>query len=93
MTGEISLQGQVLPIGGLKQKILAAHRSGLRTVIFPQRNEPDLDEVPEDVRQEMTFYIAETIEDVLTHALSSAVPFGDALGEVVKPVPAEVVLN
>ncbi len=93
MTGEISLQGQVLPIGGLKQKILAAHRSGLRTVIFPQRNEPDLDEVPEDVRQEMTFYVTETIEEVLAHALSSAVPFGDALREAVKPAPVEVVLN
>ncbi len=94
MTGEISLQGQVLPIGGLKQKILAAHRAGLRTVIFPQRNEPDLDDVPEDVRREMTFYTAETIEEVLAHALSSAVPFGEGvLGETRKPVPVEVVLN
>lgn len=94
MTGEISLQGQVLPIGGLKQKVLAAHRAGLRTVIFPQRNEPDLDDVPEDVRQEMTFYTAETIEEVLAHALSSAVPFGEVvLGETRKPVPVEVVLN
>jgi ATP-dependent Lon protease len=93
MTGEISLQGQVLPIGGLKQKVLAAHRAGLRTVIFPSRNEPDLDDVPEDVRQEMTFYTAETIDEVLAHALSSAVPFGDALREARKPAPAEVVLN
>ncbi|GIK38359.1 MAG: Lon protease [Chloroflexota bacterium] len=93
MTGEISLQGQVLPIGGLKQKILAAHRAGLTTVIFPQRNEADLDDVPEDVRNEMTFYMAETIEEVLTHALSSAIPFGDALPGVTEPRPVEVVLN
>jgi ATP-dependent Lon protease len=93
MTGEVSLQGQVLPIGGLKQKILAAHRAGLTTVIFPQRNEADLDDVPEDVRSEMTFYMAETIEEVLAHALSSAIPFGDALPGVTEPRPVEVVLN
>ncbi len=72
MTGEISLQGQVLPIGGLKQKVLAAHRAGLTTVIFPKRNDADLDDVPEDVRKEMTFVLAETIDDVLKHALSEA---------------------
>lgn len=92
MTGEVSLQGQVLPIGGLKQKILAAHRAGLRTVIFPQRNDADLDDVPDDVRQDMTFVMAETIEEVLAQALSSAVPFGDVLPQAVKPAP-EVVLN
>jgi ATP-dependent Lon protease len=93
MTGEISLQGQVLPIGGLKQKILAAHRAGLTTIIFPKRNEADLDDVPEDVRGEMTFFMAETIDEVLAHALSSAVPFGDVLRDGLKPIPAEVVLN
>jgi ATP-dependent Lon protease len=92
MTGEISLQGQVLPIGGLKQKILAAHRAGLKTVIFPKRNEADLDDVPEDVRQDMTFIMAETIQEVLTEALSTVVPFGDALAEAFKP-SVEVVLN
>ena len=94
MTGEITLQGQVLPIGGLKQKILAAHRANLKTVIFPKRNEVDLDDVPEDVRQEMTFHIAETLEDVLKYALSSTTPFGDALGEAVETPPSmEVALN
>lgn len=93
MTGEVSLQGQVLPIGGLKQKILAAHRAGLTTVIFPKRNDADLDDVPEDVRGEMTFIMAETIDEVLAEALSSAIPFGDALREAIKPVPADVVLN
>lgn len=93
MTGEVSLQGQVLPIGGLKQKILAAHRAGLTTVIFPKRNEADLDDVPEDIRREMTFHMAETIDEVLAQALSSPFPFGDALTRAVKPAPAELTLN
>src|SRR5919204_340539 len=69
MTGEVTLQGRVLPIGGVKQKVLAAHRAGLREVILPKRNEGDLEDVPESIRPEMTFHIAETIDDVLTHAL------------------------
>ena len=69
MTGEITLQGHVLPIGGVKQKVLAAHRAGLKTVILPSRNEPDLKDVPEDVRREMNFVLAETIEQVLKAAL------------------------
>ncbi len=94
MTGEISLQGQVLPIGGLKQKILAARRADLTTVIFPKRNEPDLDDVPEDIRNEMTFHIVETLDEVLEHALSSETPFGDAFGEAVEAPPTrEVTLN
>jgi ATP-dependent Lon protease len=64
MTGEITLQGQVLPIGGVKQKVLAAHRTGLRTVVLPKRNGPDLDDVPERVRNEMTFHLADTYADV-----------------------------
>ena len=57
MTGEVTLQGRVLPIGGLKQKVLAAHAAGLTEVIVPERNEPDLDDVPADVRDQMTFHI------------------------------------
>jgi ATP-dependent Lon protease len=72
MTGEITLQGQVLPIGGTKQKVLAAHRAGLKTVVVPQRNEADLDDVPEDVREEMTFVLAETIDQVLEAGLEEA---------------------
>jgi len=72
MTGEITLQGQVLPIGGTKQKVLAAHRAGLKTVVLPQRNEADLDDVPEDVREEMTFVLAETIDQVLEAGLEEA---------------------
>jgi ATP-dependent Lon protease len=70
MTGEITLQGKVLPIGGVKQKVLAAHRAGLSEVIVPRRNEQDLDDVPEQVREEMTFHIADTATDVLDVALS-----------------------
>jgi ATP-dependent Lon protease len=69
MTGEVTLQGRVLPIGGVKQKVLAAHRSGLREVILPKRNEGDLDDVPEQVREEMTFHVAEGIDEVLAVAL------------------------
>ena len=56
MTGEVTLQGRVLPIGGLKQKVLAAHAAGLTEVILPERNEPDLDDVPRDVREHMQFH-------------------------------------
>lgn len=72
MTGEITLRGRVLPVGGIKQKVLAAHRTGLRTVILPRRNEMDLDELPEDVRNEMQFVLVDTIDDVLQAALRPA---------------------
>ncbi len=68
MTGEISLQGKVLPIGGVKQKVLAAHRAGLTEVVLPKRNGPDLEDVPEAVRAEMTFHLADTYADVLAAA-------------------------
>jgi ATP-dependent Lon protease len=71
MTGEVTLQGRVLPIGGVKQKVLAAHRAGLTEVILPERNGPDLEDVPEEVRQVMTFHLAATIADVLTPALKA----------------------
>ncbi|MEO6651719.1 MAG: endopeptidase La [Ilumatobacteraceae bacterium] len=70
MTGEITLQGQVLPIGGVKQKVLAAHRMGLTEVILPKRNGPDLDDVPERVRAEMTFHLADTYADVAAVAFA-----------------------
>lgn len=72
MTGEVTLQGRVLPIGGVKQKVLAAHRAGLKEVILPSRNEGDLDDVPEQVREEMTFQLAEDAAEVLTIALEPA---------------------
>jgi ATP-dependent Lon protease len=69
MTGEVTLQGRVLPIGGLKQKVLAAHRAGLTDVILPKRNEGDLDDVPEQVREQITFHPVDDIRDVLRIAL------------------------
>jgi ATP-dependent Lon protease len=69
MTGEVTLQGRVLPIGGVKQKVLAAHRAGLSEVVLPVRNGPDLEDVPEDVRAQMTFHLATTVADVLEPAL------------------------
>ena len=69
MTGEVTLQGRVLPIGGLKQKVLAAHAAGLTDVIMPERNRADLEDVPEDVREAMTFHPVMTIDEVLGFAL------------------------
>jgi ATP-dependent Lon protease len=73
MTGEITLRGQVLPVGGIKEKILAAHRAGLTTVILPKRNESDLEDVPETVREKVHFIFAEQVEDVVSAALMPAV--------------------
>ncbi len=72
MTGEVTLQGQVLPIGGLKLKVLAAHRAGLKRVIVPRLNEVDIDEIPEKVRDEMEFLLVDDVADVLKHALMPA---------------------
>jgi ATP-dependent Lon protease len=76
MTGEVTLQGRVLPIGGLKQKVLAAHAAGLTDVILPERNAPDLEEVPVEVRERMRFHPVASIDEVLAIAL---VPVGEAL--------------
>jgi ATP-dependent Lon protease len=72
MTGEVTLQGRVLPIGGLKQKVLAAHAAGLTEVIVPERNEADLDDVPAEVRDQMRFHIVGSIDQVLAAALEPA---------------------
>ena len=69
MTGEVTLQGRVLPIGGLKQKALAAHAAGLTDVIVPERNRADLDDVPEDVRNEIAFHPVMSLDEVLELAL------------------------
>jgi ATP-dependent Lon protease len=73
MTGEITLRGQVLPIGGVKEKVLAAHRNGLRTIVLPKRNKFDLDDVPDEIKNSMKFIYVETVDDVLNAALEPAV--------------------
>jgi ATP-dependent Lon protease len=78
MTGEITLRGRVLPVGGIKEKVLAAHRAGLDTVILPNRNERDLDDLPEEIRKDLKFILAERVEDVWNAALEP------------KPVPSEL---
>ena len=70
MTGEVTLQGQVLPVGGVKLKTLAAHRTGIKTLILPKLNEVDLDELPDEVREDMDFVLVEDVQDVLENALA-----------------------
>lgn len=74
MTGEITLSGAVLPVGGIKEKVLAAHRAGIKKVILPKENARDLEDVPEDARSELTFVTVQTIEDVLKEALDIDLP-------------------
>ncbi len=76
MTGEITLRGRVLPVGGIKEKVLAAHRAGLKTVILPKRNEKDLDELPDEVRKQLTFVFAEKVSDVFEAALGKPATTG-----------------
>ncbi len=74
MTGEITLRGQVLPIGGLKEKVLAAHRVGVKTVILPKRNEKDLDDIPQEVRDSIKFILADCVDQVFEAALRAERP-------------------
>jgi ATP-dependent Lon protease len=73
MTGEITLSGQVFPVGGIKEKVLAAHRAGIRRIILPSQNEADTEEIPEDVRAELEIIPAKLVSDVLTAALEGDV--------------------
>lgn len=84
MTGEITLRGLVLPVGGIKDKVLAAHRFGVDTVILPKKNENDLDDLPEEVRSRLTFVMAERVDEVLAAALE---PPKDANGQVQAEAP------
>jgi len=71
MTGEITLRGNVLPVGGIKEKLLAAHRAGIREVLIPARNEPDLEEVPKEVRAEMKVHLVKRVDEVLPLVLEA----------------------
>jgi ATP-dependent Lon protease len=81
MTGEISLRGLVLPVGGIKEKVLAALRAGIETVMLPARNRKDLVDVPQEARDRLRFVWLETVDDAMRHALSSV--------EGARPIPAE----
>ncbi len=70
MTGEITLRGKVLPVGGVKEKVLAAHRAGIRTIILPRRNERDLDDLPADLRAELTIVPVDDVREVWKEALT-----------------------
>ena len=74
MTGEITLRGRVLPIGGLKEKSLGAHRAGLTEIILPKENEKDIDDIPESIRKDLTFYPVSHMDEVLAIALVEGAP-------------------
>ena len=91
MTGEITLQGKVLPVGGIKDKVLAAHRLGVDTVLLPKKNENDLDDVPEEVRNAMTFVLVDMVDELLAAALMPSPPPSDDAPTVPPPTPPSVV--
>jgi ATP-dependent Lon protease len=74
MTGEITLSGLILPVGGIKEKVLAAHRAGIKEIVLPRANQKDLEDIPEHVRAEMKFVFATDINEVLNVAISSLPP-------------------
>ena len=76
MTGEITLLGRVLPVGGIKEKVLAAARAGLKTVILPRRNEKDLDDLPDEIRKSLQFVMVDTVDDVLDVTLQDGADQG-----------------
>jgi ATP-dependent Lon protease len=71
MTGEVTLRGRVLPVGGIKMKVLAAHRAGLTTVILPKRNEKDLEDIPQEVRDSLRFALVDRIDEAMTVAFGA----------------------
>jgi ATP-dependent Lon protease len=96
MTGECTLRGRVLPVGGIKAKVLAAHRAGITRVIIPHRNARDLDDVPEEVRSQLEFIVAEDMSEVLDAALEAGLAPGQSqvglprIGTIDSPVPSSL---
>ncbi len=88
MTGEITLRGKVLPIGGLKEKLLAAHRAGIGTIIVPKDNEKDLADVPKNVLDQLKIYMVEGMDEVLKQALAGPIPLGVPASAVEAPADA-----
>src|SRR5215469_5237479 len=91
MTGEITLRGKVLPVGGIKEKVLAARRAGIKTIILPKRNERDLEDIPPEVRAELTFKFVETVDEVLNLALRNG--NSELASTAAVPPPERTVLN
>jgi ATP-dependent Lon protease len=89
MTGEITLRGKVLPVGGIKEKVLAARRAGIKTIIMPRRNERDLEDIPEELRRELTMHFVDTVDEVLAYALRN----GDEAEPAQETRPERTVLN
>jgi ATP-dependent Lon protease len=93
MTGEITLRGRVLPIGGVKEKVLGAHRAGIRRVLLPKRNEADLDDIPPDLRRQMEIVLIESIDEAIKEALVPAgqpQPKANGAGEAPSALPPVV---
>jgi ATP-dependent Lon protease len=90
MTGEITLRGKVLPIGGVKEKLLAAHRAGIRTIILPKDNQKDLTDVPANIQEEFTVHLVETVDEVLKIALTRPpVPLEEEVDESTSFIPGQ----
>ena len=93
MTGEVTLSGAVLPVGGIRVKVLAAHRAGIRRVVLPRENERDLVDVPADVREVLSFVFVENIEEVLRAALGIELPRSTLLSVNDRLTPAPGLLS
>jgi len=89
MTGEITLRGKVLPIGGVKEKILAAHRAGVSTIILPRKNEKDLSEIPPRIREDLKVRLVDSMDEILPIALTKPMPLKRK--KAVKPVRKETI--
>nr|MDJ0991394.1 magnesium chelatase domain-containing protein [Desulfobacterales bacterium] len=93
ITGEVTLRGRVLPVGGIKMKVLAAHRAGLKKVILPERNRQDLDELPDEVRRDMEFVTVDHLDDVFPIAFSSQPAPIENIGSINDETVAERCIN